>query len=63
MGTRIMTQHDYENKVTRFAEWLIGELMSAQLLESDKIKPSNRAKTKNKSVPTANTEKEPTTQK
>lgn len=59
---RIMTQHELDNKTTRFAEWLIGELMNAQLLESDKTKPSNKAKTKNKPVPTATTEKEPTTQ-
>lgn len=62
MGIEIMTQHEKDNKVTRFAEWLIGELMNAQLLESDKTKPSNKAKTKNKPVPTANTAKEPTTQ-
>lgn len=52
MGTEIMTQHELDNKTTRFAEWLIGELMNAQLLESDKTKPSNKAKTKNKPVPT-----------
>ena len=57
-----MTQHELDNKTTRFAEWLIGELMNAQLLESDKTKPSNKAKTKNKPVPTATTGKEPTTQ-
>lgn len=46
-----MTQHDYENKVTRFAEWLISELMTAKLLEESKTKPSNAEKREIKNAP------------
>lgn len=51
MGTEIMTQHELDNKTTRFAEWLIGELMNAQLLESDKTKPSKKAKNEKQARP------------
>lgn len=51
MGTEIMTQHELDNKTTRFAEWLIGELMTAKLLEESKTKPSNAEKREIKNAP------------